>query len=237
MKKHAFLTGLFLLSAGLAANAGWTPQAFSADYRLMFNEKLVGRAFFRLELQEDHNYSFEVFTIPAGEVADEHPDHEVLEGSNGRLDNGLPVPDSYYYSVRDESGIRLLEFFFLWPEQELRINTDDQQHVLELASGTQDRLSYLLNAMKLAGGNLTEVSFPLSTPDNTRETRLRVGIQKNLKVPAGTLRSIKVERFQGNGKADRILWLAVNKGNIPALLENITPKGTARMELVKFSLD
>lgn len=233
--KNLLLPICLLFIAGITpVLAGKTPSGFSADYQLTFNNEKVGQAYFRLEIQGGQKYNFEVFTMPTGKVASAAGKLEVLEASMGQLKDGIPVPDSYYYAIRRETGTELLEYFYDWNKMLLTIKSADKQESINLAPGTQDRLSYLLYAMLLADSQKAAAEFPLSTPDNTAKTRLRFKNKQYSSLPAGRLLLQEVEQYRGSGskKPDRTLWLAANKGYVPALIENRTAKGTVRMELL-----
>ena len=235
MKAAALLTLLsfYLLSPPIAARA---LEPFSADYQLMFNGEQVGKAFFSLKLQDNQQYNFEVFTLPTSTLAAGEEKQEILEASNGQLRDGIPVPDSYYYAVRKQSTTELLEFFYDWKGLQLTMRSDKAQVSIDLQPDSQDTLSYLLYAMILAMNHKVQAEFPLYTPDDTTRTRLRLKNKHYQDLPAGRLLLQEVEQYRGTGsKPDRTLWLAADRGYVPALLENRNGEDVVRMELLRLS--
>ena len=62
------------------------PVQVEAVYGLMFNEALVGNAFFSMQIMADGSYVIEALTIPAGKMQ-QAEGHEVLESSRGTSDS------------------------------------------------------------------------------------------------------------------------------------------------------
>jgi hypothetical protein len=206
-------------------------QSFSADYRLLFNGDHVGDARFSLQLKADNQYSFESFTRPAGIMNKDDTRHEILEASSGSLQGGTPVPEHYYTAVKTANGTNMLEFFYDWKTMTLIRKDDNDQQETELKKHSQDRLSYLLQAMKLAANHRNSAKVPLITSAGTKQLTIRKRNRRYMNTAAGRVLSQKLELSYGIEAPDRSLWLSLDHGYLPVLLEQKTDKGVVRMEL------
>ncbi len=220
-----------LLFASNSVLAARSVQSFSADYRLLFNGDHVGDARFSLQLTADNQYSFEAFTRPAGKMSADNSKHEILEASSGKLQGGMPVPDHYYTAVKTGSGTNMLEFFYDWQTMTLTRKGDNGQQKAELKKQSQDRLSYLLNAMKLADAHKNSVVVPLITDAGSKQLSIRKKNRRHINTATGRVLAQELELNYGIESPDRSLWLSLDHGYLPVLLEQKTDKGIVRMEL------
>lgn len=220
-----------LLLVNTSALASRSVQSFSADYRLLFNGDHVGDARFSLKLTQDNQYSFEAFTRPAGKMNVDDTRHEVLEASSGKLQGGIPVPDHYYTAVKTGKGTNMLEFFYDWQTMTLTRKGDNGQQKAELKKQSQDRLSYLLNAMKLAEAHKNSAVVPLITDAGSKQLSIRKKNRRHINTATGRVLAQELELSYGIESPDRSLWLSLDHGYLPVLLEQKTEKGIVRMEL------
>ena len=216
----------------LLAAPAWALQSFDAEYRLLFNDEPVARAFFRLKVEDAGRYVFEAYTVPAGKVAAEHEQHEILEASEGQYRDDALIPDSYFYSVRDPEGTRWFEQVFDWPRDALFLHSGEETQAARLEPGTQDRLSYLLRLVQAVAGGEQALSFAVAEPEYTRQLRFRNHAREALSLPAGKVEALGVDCFTNGEIPDRVIWIAPAWDHIPVLIERAVPDGRVRMELV-----
>ncbi len=207
-------------------------EAFSATYKLQFNQELKGETQFSL-LLKNNEYSFEAFTLPQGKLAALNSKHEVLETSHGHFVAGRPEPDSYYFAVRNTSGTQMLELFFDWKKQLLSLRGDTQQQKFKLEKGSQDRLSYILRAMMLAQSHQREARFKQVSVSGTEEITLKKKLQQYITTPAGRYLALEISIESNKAQSARSLWLAVKHNFIPLILTKHTNKGLVQMEITK----
>ena len=231
MRRTALL--ICLLLAGTSVLATRSLQSYTANYRLLFNGEHVGDARFSLKLTPDNQYSFEALTRPAGKMSANGVRHEVLEASSGLLQNGTPVPKHYYTAVKSGDSTDMLELFYDWKSMTLTRRGDHGQQKAPLVNNSQDRLSYLLKAMKLAGDNRNSAKFPLLTSAGTRQLRMRKTKRRHIDTAAGRVLAQELELSYGIEPPDRNLWLSVDHNYLPVLLDQKTDKGIVRMELTR----
>ena len=231
MKKAVFIICLMLASA--TALATRSVQSFTADYRLLFNGEHVGDARFNLKLSTDNQYSFEAFTLPAGKMAVDNTRHEILEASSGKLQDETPVPDYYYTAVRTSEGTDMLEFFYDWQTMVLTRKNGKGQQETELKIRSQDKLSYLLSAMKLADNHKNSIIVPQLTSTDTKLLSIRKKSRRHINTATGRVLAQELELSYGPQQTGRSLWLSLDHGYLPVLLEQKTDKGIVRMELMQ----
>lgn len=229
MRRAALLICLLLASTSVLASRSL--QSYTANYRLLFNGEHVGDARFSLKLTPDNRYSFEALTRPSGKMSTDGARHEVLEASSGAMQNGIPVPEHYYTAVKSGDSTNMLEFFYDWKSMTLTRKGDNDQQKVALENKSQDRLSYLLKAMKLAGDHRNSAKFPLLTSAGTRQLRMRKANRRYIDTAAGRVLAQELELSYGIESPDRNLWLSVDHNYLPVLLEQKTDKGIVRMEL------
>ncbi len=230
MKPWWILLGLLHATAVLAL------EDFEADYRLFYNGELKGEAHFSLRiLEQGKEYRFKATTRPAGKMADEATDHEVLESSHGHFDGSRPEPDNYYYAVKQAGKTHMVELFFDWKQRLLTLQQGEARQQYRLEEGAQDRLSYLLRAMALSAGLRAEASFPRVAPDGAERITLHKKLRKHLDTAAGRLLAQEVVIYSGSDRSHptRRLWLAVNRAWVPLLMEHDAGDGVVRMELLR----
>lgn len=229
MKKTALIICLLLFSINVLAAR--SVQSFAASYRLLFNGEHVGDATFSLTLGADNHYNFEAFTQPAGKMAADNTQHEVLEASMGRLQDEIPVPEHYYTAVKTSDSATMLEFFYDWQAMIVTRKGDNGQQKTELKAQSQDRLSYLLSAMKLAEKNKNSINVPLLTSTDTKQLSIRKKSRRHIDTAVGRVLAQELEIRFGKDTPERSLWLSLDQNYMPVLLEQKTDKGMVRMEL------
>lgn len=223
---------LWALILWLLAAPAWALQPFDAEYRLLFNDELVARAFFRLQLQDGDRYVLEAYTVPDGKMAEQRREHEILEASEGSHRGGSPVPENYFYSVRDPEGTRLFEQVFDWAQDTLHLHSGEATEAVELEDGTQDRLSYLLQLARAVADGKDDLAFAVAEPERTQSMRFRQHAREPLTLPAGQVEAVGVDCYTTGDTPDRVIWIAPAWDHIPVLIERAVPDGRVRMELV-----
>jgi hypothetical protein len=231
MSWRLLAAGLLL---GLCARAWGSPPGFDAQYRLYFNDQLVGSTFFRLRSTAD-SYAFEAFTVPEGQYRDREQEHEILEISEGAWDEGLPVPREYVYNLRDATGNHLFEQAFDWKDEKLQLRTDQKQQSAPLEAGTQDRLSYLLRLAQAVRNDVEKLEFAIAEPEQTVKMRFRALLNERLELPPGSAQAVGVECFVNGDTPERTVWIVPEWVYVPALIERAVPDGRVRMTLESFT--
>ena len=224
-----FLTSLlFLLNTSTMGL-----EAFSARYRLSLDHQPKGETYFNLKLTGTNSYSLEAYTQPEKDISLEDGTNEILESSRGYFDFSRVTPESYYYAVRKKTGTRILEFFFDWKNRQVLFRDQQVQEKFKLEEGAQDSLSYLLQAMILPAQAQREHKLPRLSVAGQQQFTLSKKLKRYISTPAGRYLAQQIEITVEGESKPRQLWLAVNKGYLPLLLEKPTPVGLVKMELME----
>lgn len=228
---------LLLLSVQpVASMAGpASQQAFRATYQLLFNGELVGQAYLKLSIEAGERYRFEIFTLPAGRMAEEGR-HEILESSKGTLGAVSVRPERYDYSMRTSMATALFAQEFDWQAGKLWIRSDSERTEVALEPGSQDRISYILLARQLAATRDAGVlKLAVVGLEATLITELKPLPPRTVDTGIGPLEAVGIERSTAQQKYLRKLWFAPARDYVPVLIEQSWEKGAVRMVLETLS--
>jgi hypothetical protein len=233
---------LLVLFAWLAAGCERTPQlgerplAAEASYRLLFNEEVVGEALFSLAVEADGGYRLQVLTVPAGRMARPQA-HEILETSTGVLSEGSARPTSFEYSALDGDRAERIVLRFDWEARRLELSADSGERRLALGPGVQDRLSYLLEARRLAFIGQGQRALQIAGPDGAVTVRLEPLGRQLLETPAGPVAAVGVSRTPVGDSQDpvREIWFDAAEGILPLRVAHGAEGGRVTMERLLFT--
>jgi hypothetical protein len=186
-----------------------------AAYRLLFNDSLVGNALFVLTIDADRRYRLEAFTTPAGKISGQDG-HEVLEVSSGEFAPDGIRPLAFEHSVLQAGSFTQVTLAFDRERRLLRVDNADATQTLALLPNTQDRLSYLLAAGRLAAqpaGTLHEIH--LASLEATEQAVLQVIGDAEIEVPYGRFAATGIRRVSLDDEEQRELWFADAAGPLP----------------------
>lgn len=222
----------WIIWVGLSTTPVMALQDFDAEYQIVFNQKVVAKAYFRLRLSGPERYSYEAYTVPANNAENGGQNDEILESSVGAIQDNTLVPEVYLYSVKTPVGTQIFEQGFDWSKQQLSLHSGTVTQTATLEAGTQDRLSYLLQlALQVAQG-MNEFNFPLAEPEHTDKLTFRAQTREQFELPAGSVDAVGVECFLDADTPNRVIWIAPDWEYIPVLIERTVADGRVRMELL-----
>ncbi|HPE79617.1 MAG: DUF3108 domain-containing protein [Sedimenticolaceae bacterium] len=210
------------------------PVQVEAVYRLMFNDALVGNAFFSMQIMADGSYVIEALTIPAGKMQ-QAEGHEVLESSRGNYDSTQIRPAEFTHSVINSEHIEVINLMFDWESHALRLVNGDEKQTVSLQPGTHDRLSYLLAARRLAATGTGAVQVQIASPQASEQTRLEVRGIETVEVPAGSYRAVGIARATPEEGETRMLWFDVQSFPLPLRVSHSWDGKTVEMVLETLS--
>lgn len=99
-------------------------------------------------------------------------------------------------------------------------------------SGVLDRqIVSLALGMKLAMSKQTELSLPVVDRERLEPQSFQVGAEELLQIPAGSMRTIKLERAHGSSQRMTTTWLAIDNGWIPARIVHTGADGGIELRL------
>lgn len=204
----AALLSLAALLGACSQTAPQPPQAvkLTADYQLTFNDALVGRVMFDLDIAADGHYQIEAFTTPAGTMGTAD-DLEVLEISRGTLDSEQVRPVRFEHSVMQSERLEVVSLSFDWEGRQLAVLNGEASQQLGLLPDTHDRLSYLLIAGRLSRETSGELQhIQVASVEATEETVLQSIGQADVEVPLGHFAATGIRRLTPDETEERELW-------------------------------
>lgn len=214
-RTHLAVIALLTLSACSTPPAeAPQPLDIEASYRLLFNDTLVGNSLFTLKIGSDATYRFDVFTTPAGQMA-KNEDHEVLESSEGSLDSAGVRPARFDHSEIRGGQVSVTQQIFDRDARRHLRQADGQSSGVPLADSTQDRLSYLLLAHRLANTGDGKLQLQIAGPAATEASVLEVVGATTVETPAGSHQATGVRRVSPETGETRTLWFAAGPGPLP----------------------
>ena len=217
LKTHHLAAGMalsLLLGCAPLPQTLSQPLAVEATYRLLFNEQLVGRALFALQIHADGSYQLEAFTTPAGKMR-QATGHEVLEISHGTIDGARIRPQRFEHSVMQDEDIEVVELQFDWEGHALQLRGRNGTQRVALLADTHDRLSYLLAANRVAAGSAAVQSIRIAALESTDDVRLEADGKEKVTVPLGTYPASRVRRISPSVEENRVLWFDTALSPLP----------------------
>jgi hypothetical protein len=206
------------------------PVAVEASYRLLFNDALVGDALFVMQIATDGSYQIEAFTTPAGQMQGA-AGHEVLESSRGVIDSDGVRPQRFDHSVMADEQIESIKLIFDYEKNLLRIIDQEQQRTKALLPSTQDHLSYLLTAQRLAMKGAGAAEVRIASAGATEKTRLQVIGPEAIDVPLGHYETIAIRRATSKPDEIRALWFDTGLSPLPVRVVHGWAGNTVDMQL------
>ena len=236
MRLNILRSGPALVALALSACSPATPPvafepvSLEASYRLLFNDALVGNALFVLEIHPDGRYRIDAFTTPAGQMR-RAAGHEVLESSQGTIDSGGVRPLRFDLSVMADGQVEWHRLVFDWDRGVQRIADPNSERTVALLPGTQDRLSYLLTAHRLAATNAESLELRIASIGATEKTQLLLAGPEPIDVPLGHFETIAVRRVTSEPNEIRALWFEAAVGPLPLRVVHGWVGNTVDMQL------
>lgn len=203
--------------------------SIEASYRLLFNGNLVGHALFALNIDDQGAYRLEAFTTPAGTLL-KTTSHEIMETSRGTIDAEIR-PMQFEHSVMDGERIDLVHLDFDWEQQQLNLRRLSQQESQALAADTQDRLSYLLAARRLALAADGVARLRIVSAEATEDTLLTALGTEHIEVPLGRFEAVGINRRTPDLADSRTLWFDTKLAALPLRIVRQWDSNTVEMQM------
>lgn len=201
-------------------------------YQLRFNDKTVGEVFFALAVDNDGGYRIDAFTRPAEDVL-AAAGQEIVEYSAGTLSNDEVSSERFGHTARTEDGVEGLSFVFDWQAGTMLLDNGERKESVALPALTQDRLSYLLVARRLALLGRTQ-SLQIVGPQGAEEATLRPLGNRDIEVPAGSFSAAGVARLGAEETLQRELWFARSDLALPLIVTQHHGDNRVGMRLIHY---
>lgn len=211
--------------------APWAP--YRAEYEVLRNGKPMGRGEVTLS---GHGDRWELRSVTRGTAGLAGlAGAEIVEHSTLRVDGD--AFETIDYRMRQDVAWKTRERSVEVDSAAGRITSRDRrgEHTFGYEPGVLDRQAVVLGlARDLAAGKSGELSYVMVDRDEFGPERYRVGTTETVKVPAGALEAIRVERIRSGSKGrTTISWLDPARGYVPVRVLQTEPDGDSfEMRLV-----
>ncbi len=191
------------------------PLSSEVTYRLTFNGMWVGNALFIVTADAAGHYRMQALTVPAGKMSNIAENEEILEISEGEFIQGDIRPRRFHYSVMRDAAVKAVDLEFDWDQGGMHIKSGDAFRRVGLAAGTQDQLSYLLAARRLALAGEGSVQLKIASPEVTADNLLEVVRRETVETPLGSAPAIVIRRSGPDPAVTRELWFDTSAAALP----------------------
>jgi hypothetical protein len=206
---------------------------FTADYQLTRNGIAVGQTRVTLQLLPDGGYLYRARTEPNAVVSLIREDL-ILEESRGRMVNGRPRPDRYFYQREGSSIQRSLKLDFDWPRKRVQIRDERSNWRMGISAETLDKLVQQLVFTRELGDKIRTARYRVADGGRLKNYAYRVLGREPVITPLGRFETLKVDRTKDRGPPDYTLWLAPELDHRPVRILRRHEGSQYRMELVEF---
>jgi hypothetical protein len=215
-----------------AATAAMKP--FHAEYTTLQNDNELGRTTLDLADNHDGSWTLRSETIGTAGLAKIAGIH-IVETSRFRWQDGRPLALAYDYKQDGGFKQRTRHAEFDWKTNQVRV-TEGGDFTYASVPGLIDRqaVTLALAADLLRGAS--SFDYKVAVKDHVEDMRYTRGASETLKVPAGTFKTLVMQR-EGEPGADRKRvarsWFAESLGWMPVQIEQTEKKGdTVTLKLV-----
>lgn len=227
------LPAALALAPALATEAT-TVKPFRAEYATLQNGNELGRT--TLELSDNRDGSWTLRSETRGteglaRIAGIH----IVETSRFRWQDGRPLALAYEYKQEGAFKQRTRRAEFDWKANEVRVREGGEFRYAAVP-GLIDRQSVTLALAADLLRGATAFDYKVAVKDRVEDMRYVRGANETLNAPAGTYRTVVMQR-EGDAGDDRRrvgrVWLAESLGWLPVQIEQADRKGdTVTLKLV-----
>lgn len=211
------LAAAVMLAAWLALPANLlagVPPDFTATYKVSRGALTIGTTRIALTREPDGGYHYESHSWPARWAALFNKDKR-HETSSGKLVNDRIRPHKYHYLRTGGDRERVAHLTFNWHTRTVVNNVAGSRWKMGIPEGTLDKLSTQLAMMQGLALNRTDFSFDVADGGTLKKFRYRVIGEEILEVPAGSYRTVKVEKLSDNDRRRTLAWCAPRLSFLP----------------------
>ncbi len=203
-------------------------KPFTASFRVYRSAIPLGNLELRLDLLPGGNYRYRAHTIP-GFLTGFFSGDEIIEESQGRVDQTTVRPDRYLYTQTGDEKENT-QVVFDWSKQTVVTTSKGITWKQPIKVDTQDRLSQQLMVRLQLAQKHRDVEYQVADGGKIKSYRFRVVNQERIKTPYGRFDCLRVERHKESRPPDYTIWFAKDLDYLPVRIER--RKGGRRYKMV-----
>ncbi|MEP7042669.1 MAG: DUF3108 domain-containing protein [Dokdonella sp.] len=228
----AFVLNFAVLAPALAAESAL--KSFHAEYATLQNDSELGRTTLDLHDNGDGSWTLRSETNGTAGLAKIAGIH-IVETSRFRWQDGRPVALAYDYKQDGAFKQRTRHAEFDWKTHEVRVN-EGGEFRYATTPGLIDRQAVTLAIASDLLRGASRFDYKVAVKDHVEDMRYVRGASESLTVPAGTFKTLVMQREGEPGDDRRRVarsWFAESLGWLPVQIEQTQKKGdTVTLKLV-----
>ncbi|RFC40539.1 MAG: Protein of unknown function (DUF3108) [Candidatus Nitrotoga sp. CP45] len=154
--------------------------------------------------------------------------YQLIQISHGKAGDFGLQPESYEEEQNVSSGKQKLNVAFNWTGNKLHFSQGGE---IELASGTQDILSFLYQLSQLPLHHKV-ISIAITTGKKLEKYELEIGAEEEIITPMGKLRALPLRRLHSQDGDGMEVWLGLEYRLLPIKFRQIKRSGGMVLEVV-----
>jgi hypothetical protein len=200
----------------LAANAIAAPAPFTVTYAVSRDGKVIGESKVTLAQAGKDDWTLTTETHGTAGMA-RMLGLDVREESRFRWKDGLPEGLNYDYRQDATLKHKQRHTDFDWSGGQAHVKDNDKNFDFPVQAGTVDRHLVSLSIGEALAAGKKEAQFGVAVKDHVEQQQYRDDGEEEVKVPAGSYKTVRVERVDSPGKIRS--WYAPNKLPVPVKME------------------
>ncbi|MDO9102380.1 MAG: DUF3108 domain-containing protein [Candidatus Nitrotoga sp.] len=154
--------------------------------------------------------------------------YQLIQISHGKAGDFGLQPENYEEEQNVSSGKQKLNVAFNWTGNKLHFSQGGE---IELASGTQDILSFLYQLSQLPLHHKV-ISIAITTGKKLEKYELEIGAEEEIITPMGKLRALPLRRLHSQDGDGMEVWLGLEYRLLPIKFRQIKRSGGMVLEVV-----
>lgn len=199
-----------LISPPLAA-AESSLRSYTAEYKVSASGLDLGKLTVRLQLDQGR-YRYTKKTDASGLMKWISND-ELQESSEGRLEGGEPIPETYHYLHTRRKGTK--EESAVFSDKGIEGHYNQDAFTLPWQKGIQDKASQDIELMLNIAAETESLAITVIDKGRLRHQVYRVEGKETLEIAGKAYETIKLIVERSNSARQTHFWLAPELGNIP----------------------
>ena len=200
----------------LASSAIAAPTPFTAVYAVSRDGKVIGESKVTLADKGKGDWTLTTETHGTAGMA-RMLGLDVREESQFRWKDGMP--EGLHYDYRQDAAIKHKQRHtdFDWSAGQARVKDNDKDFDYPVQAGTVDRHLVSLSIGEALAAGKKEAQIAVAVKDHVEQQQYRNDAEEEVKVPAGSYKTVRVERIDSPGKIRS--WYTPGKLPVPVKME------------------
>lgn len=203
------------------------PGSVQVSYEIFNSGMKIGQTDETYTSNDDH-YTLTSTTTPLGLLAVFKPE-KIYASSSGLVGKQGLRPQHFTHKRGSDAGSHAE---FDWVTLQLTLTHQAQHTKLNLADGTQDRLSAMYQFMFINLDGIAALDFAMTNGNKLDSYHYVIGSRQKLDTPAGQFDSLYLDNLAKPGENRTEIWLATQQYNLPCKMIITDASGNQLMQIL-----